>query len=256
MRAVQAVRAVVIPLSVALLTAPFGAAHAEPRIVGGEPANVAEYPWMVALISSDGHHFCGGTLIARDKVATAAHCLDEHSADDILVLGGRSDLAESEPGESISAVSDAVVNGAYERAELGGDVALLTLTTEFPYRTLPLATKANAILYRPGKLGTALGWGRLSAGGIAPTRLQKIDLPIVADVVCAAQYRTIVPDHGYDRKAMFCAGHFNRGKDACQGDSGGPFVVDGRLVGIVSWGDGCGDRPGYYARVATYAPLP
>lgn len=53
---------------------------------------------------------------------------------------------------------------------------------------------------------------------------------------------------------MICAGDVAQGgKDSCQRDSGGPLVDDitGELVGITSFGEGCG-RPGYpgvYARV-------
>ena len=34
------------------------------------------------------------------------------------------------------------------------------------------------------------------------------------------------------------------GQDACKGDSGGSLTVDGILIGITSFGYGCG-RPGY-----------
>ena len=52
---------------------------------------------------------------------------------------------------------------------------------------------------------------------------------------------------------MICAAVSGGGKDACQGDSGGPLVVDGKLVGIVSWGLSCAlaDYPGVYSNVAT-----
>ena len=34
-----------------------------------------KYPWMVALVSSSGSQFCGGTLVASKYVVTAAHCM-------------------------------------------------------------------------------------------------------------------------------------------------------------------------------------
>lgn len=49
-----------------------------------------------------------------------------------------------------------------------------------------------------------------------------------------------------------CAGDEDDGKDACNGDGGGPLTADGLLIGIVSWGQGCGRKPfsGVYTRVS------
>jgi trypsin len=145
----------------------------------------------------------------------------------------------------------------YTSALRGDDASVLTLSTPFPYPTLPLATDAAA--YRPGTMGTVLGWGRLGQDGGYTTVLHKVDLPVVDPATCDNIYDQVVSGSGYDPTAMFCAGYYNpkhdgTGPDACQGDSGGPFVVDGKLAGIVSWGVGCGNYPGFYTRVATYAP--
>ena len=70
---------------------------------------------------------------------------------------------------------------------------------------------------------------------------------------CKSVYGNLVT-----RNHHICAGLYHGGKDSCQGDSGGPAIwEDGRrsyLVGIVSFGTGCGrpEKPGVYVKVARY----
>jgi len=47
---------------------------AENRIIGGEKAEVNEYPWMVRV--KTGIFTCGGSLISDSWILTAAHCVN------------------------------------------------------------------------------------------------------------------------------------------------------------------------------------
>lgn len=74
-------------------------------------------------------------------------------------------------------------------------------------------------------------------------------MPILSDASC------LTSPYSIDPNVQVCAGI--RGKDTCQGDSGGPLVSkgsDGRwyLVGITSYGNGCGDQVGVYTRASTF----
>ena len=43
-------------------------------IVGGQDADVNEYPWQIRL-EYDGDFYCGGSIINNKTVLTAAHCV-------------------------------------------------------------------------------------------------------------------------------------------------------------------------------------
>ncbi len=104
-------------------------------------------------------------------------------------------------------------------------------------------------LYAAGTVGTVLGWGRTSENGALSKGLRRADLPVTSDNSCALAYPM-----AFNARSMFCAGYAKGEVDSCQGDSGGPFVVAGKLVGIVSYGEGCArpGRPGIYTRVSAF----
>lgn len=98
------------------------------------------------------------------------------------------------------------------------------------------------------------GWGRLNETNVQkPKELYFLNLPIVDRTICKEYYAKINND--WVTVNMFCAG-FDRqaGKGVCFGDSGGPAIQNGKLVGIISWGSGCGqkNKPGVFTRVGNY----
>ncbi|WP_405978240.1 serine protease [Streptomyces sp. NBC_00158] len=235
---------------------------ADSVVIGGSPVRVADSPWVVALASRDRFggirdgQFCGGVIVAPTTVVTAAHCLGRQvlggpveSVADFRVITGRTELRAPE-GREI-AVAGARVNPAYDPGTNAGDLAVLELAEAVPAdHVLPMAGAGHAA-YGAGTEAAVYGWGDTSGFGDYAYGLRAARVTVLADEVCHRAYPGD-SDGQYREDSMVCAGDRSGGKDACQGDSGGPLVAQGRLIGLVSWGRGCGraDSPGVYTRIA------
>lgn len=223
----------------------------QPMIIGGEETTIEENPFAVALTTPDGFQFCGGTIVAPTKVLTAAHCTDGTAAADIRVVAGRTTLSAG--GGTTAGVTDVWIHPDWNSSALTSDASVLTLDAALTEAPLPLAAPSDTDLYTAGANSTVLGWGVTESGGASDT-LRKVDVPLASDDDCTKSY-----PNDYDATTMVCAGLAEGGKDSCQGDSGGPLVgmtADGtrKLIGIVSWGQGCAEADfyGVYGRVSTF----
>lgn len=242
-------------------------AFADGVVVGGKPVGVKDSPWVVALASKDrfgggrSGQFCGGAVVSRNTVVTAAHCLsrqvlgvDRSQVRDLAVVAGRGDLDGS--GGSEVRVSRTWVNPGYDEVTNAGDVAVLMLERSLPAASvIPLAPAGDSA-YRAGTAAAVYGWGDTTGSGAYASSLRAAAVHVLGDSVCERAYPGSV-DGTYHKDVMVCAGEPQGGRDACQGDSGGPLVAQGRLVGLVSWGSGCGEpgMPGVYTRIAAVADL-
>ncbi|GGZ36646.1 S1 family peptidase [Streptomyces poonensis] len=250
-----AVTATVIPLS-ASAPATAGA------VIGGHPVEISQTPWAVALSSRDrfggtrSGQFCGGVLVARSTVLTAAHCLSEavlgtpyERLTDLKVIAGRGDLL-SKKGREIP-VRQVRVNPDYDAYTNAGDFAVLTLAAPLPGSSVIRMAKAGDPAYRPGTVSTVYGWGDTTGAGDYSGTLRATRVKVLRDSVCAEAYPGSA-EGTYATRSMVCAGEPSGGRDACQGDSGGPLVARGRAIGLVSWGSGCGTagNPGVYTRIS------
>jgi secreted trypsin-like serine protease len=258
----RALRALAIAGAVTALAGASPAAHADPaitgddqpqsRILGGSGSTTDDAPWVVALTDRYGNQFCGGTLIRAGEVVTAAHCAHdpltgaERSPEDVRVIAGRTDLRSSQGSEA--EVDDVWVHPGYEDFTTGDDLAVLKLSAPLPQRPLPVVAPGETAPYEPGAMARVYGWGRTSENGPNSDSLRSVEVPVAADDACRSAYPN------YDPRSMFCAGYPEGGRDACAGDSGGPIVAGGRLIGVVSYGTGCGrpGTPGVYTRLSNY----
>ncbi|MEU5212921.1 serine protease [Streptomyces sp. NPDC020742] len=251
--------------ALALVLALPASAAADGSVIGGKPALLSQSPWAVALASHDrfgaqrSGQFCGGVLVGHSTVVTAAHCLSKEvlgvpwqQVRDLRIVVGRDNLTGG-GGQELKPAK-VWVNPGYNGLTNEGDMAVLTLERPVANRPIPIAGRQDAA-YRPGNRATVYGWGDTTGAGRYATRLRSARVSVLRDTVCARAYPGSA-DGTYRSGSMLCAGARHGGRDACQGDSGGPLVVRGRLVGLVSWGTGCGQagRPGVYTRASALLP--
>ncbi|XP_056298035.1 transmembrane protease serine 13a [Pseudoliparis swirei] len=230
------------------------------RIIGGAPAKVGEWPWQMSLHYKESHT-CGGVLISHDFVLTAAHCFPRNRPAALLeknwkVYGGLVSLdARLEP----YLVERIVVNENYDSNTNDQDVALLKLKSpvSFNAKVLPACLPAAFQEAPHGAECWTSGFGTTEFGsGVVSRDLMEVSVDIISTRVCNGPtvYGGAVTKH------MLCAGDLRGGKDSCQGDSGGPLVCSSLnrwyLMGITSWGAGCGGRnkPGVYTKVNSVLP--
>ncbi|MFE7128229.1 serine protease [Streptomyces sp. NPDC057617] len=254
--------AVIAAGALPLLVSPLPAA-AESVVIGGEPVRAADSPWVVAVSSRDrfggtrAGQFCGGVVVAPTKVLTAAHCMSPDvlggppgRVRDLSVIAGRDRLRGR--GGRVVSVRSVQVDPGYDPATNAADLAVLTLERSLPGRYTIRPAEQGDSAATPGTAAAVYGWGDTSGNGDYASTLRSAPVTVLPDGKCEKAYPGGSGGR-YDPATMLCAGDPQGGHDACQGDSGGPLVAQGRLIGLVSWGSGCGrqDSPGVYTRITT-----
>merc|ERR1711892_1641930 len=227
----------------------------EGKIVGGEEAAPHSIPWQVSLRrSSDGSHFCGGSVIGPNHVVSAAHCtVIWDSPSEVIVVAGEHDRSVDEGTEHTVSVTKLTVHESYGSPKnFENDIAIWELGEPLEMNDYVAPVPLPEPMKQSEGDCTVSGWGTLHSGDSGlPQKLIKVDVPIVDDERCKIEYPFSIVE------SMICAGQ--HGKDSCQGDSGGPMVCyngDGSvyLGGVVSWGIGCGGyyHPGVYTEVSYF----
>ncbi|KAK7156747.1 hypothetical protein R3I94_006706 [Phoxinus phoxinus] len=221
------------------------------RIVNGQNATSGSWPWQVSLQQPDGFHFCGGSLINKNWVLTAAHCGAVFVVGYHRVILGEHDRGSNVEPIQIRQVSRVINHPLYNSSTINNDVALLKLASRvvFTRRISPVCLPPSNINILPGTRCFTTGWG-VTATTWSPLILQQTGLPIMSPAACRQIWgQSSITD------AMICAGA--AGSSSCMGDSGGPLVCERSrvwtLVGSVSWGLGtCDTRyPVVYARISS-----
>lgn len=198
-----------------------------PFIIGGDEAEVGEYPWMVRLVGLSYFNTvvstCGGVLIRPDWVLSALHCVENDDgtlvAPIYTAFVGATDLnnfdAETYVFEGETYRPEYLAFEYYENVAIENvDLVILKLSipSTLPHLDIPAEDTTESF-------GIVAGWGQ-DENGLSPSTLQAIDdLPLLPDSACS--YYT----SGFDLTYYRCAGNLEGIEGPCFGDSGGPLIA-------------------------------
>uniref|UniRef100_A0A8B9GU89 Peptidase S1 domain-containing protein n=1 Tax=Astyanax mexicanus TaxID=7994 RepID=A0A8B9GU89_ASTMX len=234
----------------------------ESGIVGGKEVKAHSRPYMASL-QSDGDHKCGGFLIRKDFVLTAAHCLDEPQAGRkyLEVVLGAHNIKKKETNQQRIQVRKYFMHPNYNKYKKAGDkekvyavdIMLLKLKSN---ATLNKFVKVVELPKKKGKTPASVkckiaGWGKRKPDKQeASNVLFETSVTLLSDSECGRVWQNY-----YDPACMMCS-KTTKDNTFCQGDSGGPLMCNTKPSGLAIYTsqDECNNPqyPGVYLNISAF----
>ncbi|RVE51120.1 hypothetical protein evm_004263 [Chilo suppressalis] len=225
------------------------------RIAGGSVTTITNYPEMVSLLysagSSNHRQQCVGTILTNRAILTAGHCTYGHGRDRWRARVGSTN---ANSGGTVYSTQHITVHPFYNTLTLDSDIAIIRTSSNIQFNNLVRAGNIAGPNYFLGdnQVVWAAGWGVTQYQGQPSEQLRHVQIWTVNQAVCRSRYaernRQITDN-------MLCAGWLDvGGRDHCSRDAGGPLFHNRVVVGVSSFGVGCGDAryPGVSTRVSRF----
>ncbi|KAK4873170.1 hypothetical protein RN001_015199 [Aquatica leii] len=216
------------------------------KIIGGTLASRGQFPHQIYQ-RVDGFFYCGGSIIDKNTILTAAHCVDGTDRKSLNIVAGSNKLDQ---GGVWYSVSRYIIHPNWNPDEAANDLAVIKVTTPIQFSTFVQPVVLNYNFVPGGPECTLSGWGLTKYPGTTPPN----DLLYFrGNVVDLNQCKGLLPSAYPITDKNICA-MARTGIGACSGDSGGPLVSNNKQIGITSWVIPCGlGVPDVYTRVSYFA---
>ena len=229
--------------------------YGQQRIIGGTNIDISNVPWQVSLRNiASNRHFCGASIISKNWVVTAAHCVQGVQANNIRVHAGTAHQFVDNEGVFINC-DRVIIHPYYNPNSFDNDIALLHLTSPLSFNSniQPIRLNTDEAYNAVNTIARLTGWGTTqnSVNPVLNNHLQYVDLPVIS-----REYAISVNSE-YIRLTSNMLPFFMEGSAAAQGDSGGPAAInigsEYFLTGVCSWGIFPKDQnPTVYTKVSNY----
>ncbi|CAH2095037.1 unnamed protein product [Euphydryas editha] len=233
-----------------------GSSTARPnRIAGGQPTTIDRYPSLVQVEFREYNYMwtqnCAASLITTRYAISAAQCFDGPSFQ-LAQRRIRAGTTNRSSGGLVAYVLGVTYHPSYLSNNYNdGDICVIRLSGNVVFSSViqPASIVAQGSVIQESVPVVHAGWGTTRQGGPPSAVLHDVEIYTINNTVCAERYAQLGPSYRVTEN-MICAGVLDvGGQGACEGDNGGPLYYENILIGIISWGYGCGHAS--YPRVST-----
>ncbi|KAG5887057.1 hypothetical protein JTB14_037854 [Gonioctena quinquepunctata] len=209
------------------------------RVYGGRDVEIDDTPYIVSILSYHVH-LCAGTILGKNWIITAAHCVINRDSEELMIYAGVMDLLSLNTDMQEVTVKKIIIHPNYKhrRNSIQNDVALLNLDHSLnytenisPIKLLNLKHLKSLIeLKEPGMI---TGWGS-DEESIVSNTLHTAAVELLSDEECSQN--DIAGCDAFEPGAHLCNRIENNFKAAGYLDDGGPLVMRKRLAGLILHG--------------------
>ncbi|EFN58538.1 hypothetical protein CHLNCDRAFT_140642 [Chlorella variabilis] len=166
------------------------------------------------MITANGGFICGGSLITKRLVLTAAHCVVGGNPPTAVLVGLYNWNTDKSNQYQQIGIKRILRHPSYKGSTLAYDIAVLRLASRAKAKPLALAPAGKRL--SAGISLLVAGWGETEAVPVSP-QLKAAWLPLQPTGVCAR--RMWMPP------TAICLGNGALKRAGCSGDSGSPIIL-------------------------------